>query len=247
MQQDRSQESGVRSQNETCGHPDREWQRFLDRAIHDLGAPLRGIGTSADLLSEMSRDALNDDAKLLLERVQDGVIEIDRLLKALAEYSMALHLDGRSIGPVAAEGVVRSALATLGTMVKETGASISYTPLPRISGNWEYLAALFRHLLTNAIQYRGATSPRVTVSAERDGDSWRFAVHDNGIGIDPQYWNSLFVPFQRLHGSHKPGAGLGLATCKRIVELHGGRIWVESTIGTGSTFFFTLPDVTTNP
>jgi light-regulated signal transduction histidine kinase (bacteriophytochrome) len=221
--------------------PDKEWQLFLDTAIHDLGAPLRGIGLSAGLLSEMSGDALNDDARQLIQTIQDGVIRMDRLLTALAEYSMALHLDRRAMAPVSAEGVVRSALAAIEALVRDTAATINYSPLPRISGNWEYLAALFRHLLTNAMQYRGEAPPRVTVSAERDGDNWRFAIKDNGVGIDAQYWSSIFRPFQRLHGSHKPGAGLGLAICKRIVELHGGRIWVESTIGNGSTFVFTLP------
>jgi chemotaxis family two-component system sensor kinase Cph1 len=229
------------------GQSDKEWQLFLDTAIHDLGAPLRGIGTSAGLLSEMCRDALNDDARQLIQTVKDGVIRMDALLTALAEYSMALQLDTRSIAPVPTEAIVRSALATLEPLVRDTGASVSYSPLPRVSGNWEYLAALFRNLLTNALQYRGATPPRVTVSAESNHGHWLFAVRDNGIGIDAQYWNSVFRPFQRLHGSHMPGAGLGLATCKRIVELHSGRIWVESTIGNGSTFFFTLPNVTTKP
>jgi chemotaxis family two-component system sensor kinase Cph1 len=233
--------------DQSDAYPDREWQLFLDTAIHDLGAPLRGIGTSAGLLSEMCGDVLNDDAKELIEKINEGVIRMDALLRALAEYSMALHLDTRSVAPVPAEGIVRSALATIEALVRETEASISYTALPRISGNWEYLAALFRNLLANAIQYRGADPPRVVISAERDGDNWLFAVKDNGTGIDAQYWNSVFRPFQWLHGSHKTGAGLGLATCKRIVELHGGRIWVESTIGNGSNFFFTLPSVTINP
>jgi light-regulated signal transduction histidine kinase (bacteriophytochrome) len=167
------------------------------------------------------------------------------LLKGLAEYSAALHIDG-AFGPVPTDAVVRSALTVLAPMIRDTAASIDYTPLPSVHGNWEHLSTLFRNLLTNALHYRGADPPRVTISAGRDGDDWRFSVGDNGIGIDAQYQDRIFAPFERLHGSDKPGAGLGLATCKQIVELHGGRIWVESSIGRGSTFYFTLPDAATN-
>jgi signal transduction histidine kinase len=163
------------------------------------------------------------------------------LLKGLAEYSAALHFDDGAFVPVPTESLVRSVLAGMAPIVRHTAASIEYTSLPSVNGNWEHLSTLFRNLLTNALQYRATASPLVTISAGRDGDDWRFAVCDNGIGIDAQYRDLIFEPFQRLHASDKPGSGLGLATCKRIVELHGGSIWVESTIGTGSTFFFTLP------
>jgi light-regulated signal transduction histidine kinase (bacteriophytochrome) len=223
---------------------DRDWQLFLDTAIHDLRTPLRAISLSAALLSEMSAEALNDDGRQLTQRLQDGAVRMTAVLKALGEYSTALHIEDDSFTPVPIESVVRSALAGIATMVRDTGASVDYTPLPSVNGNWAHLSTLFRNLLTNALQYRGATPPRVMVSAERDREDWRFAVRDNGMGIDARYRDLIFAPFQRLHGSDKPGAGLGLATCKRIVELHGGRIWVESTIGDGSTFFFTLPEAT---
>ncbi len=236
------QAAGESQRLEDRRQPDRDWRRFLDRAVHDLGAPLRGIGTSAGLLSEMYGDTLNDDARQLVQGVLDGVGRIDALLKALSDYSMALQLDGYSVGPVPGEGVVRSALDTIEAMVRDTGARVDYSPLPSVTGNWDQLSVLFRNLLQNALQYRGAASPRVIVSADRDGDAWRFAVKDNGIGIENQYWDRIFVPFERLRTSHKTGAGLGLAICKSIVELHGGRIWVESRVGYGSTFFFTLPE-----
>jgi light-regulated signal transduction histidine kinase (bacteriophytochrome) len=131
-------------------------------------------------------------------------------------------------------------------MVRETAATVDYAPLPSVTGNWELLSTLFRNLLINGLRYRTEEPPRLNISAERDGDTWRFAIRDNGIGIDVRYHTQIFGPFQRLHGSDKSGAGLGLATCKRIVERHGGRIWVESTVGNGATFLFTLP-AATNP
>lgn len=223
---------------------DQDWRRFLDRAVHDLSAPLRGIGTSAELFSEMHGDALNDDARQLVERVIDGVGRMDLLLKALAEYSMALELDPSAVGPVPAEGVVRSALDAVATMIDVTGARVDCSPLPEVIGNWDQLSLLFRHLLQNALEHRGAAIPRITISAGVQGAEWLFAVEDNGPGIDAQYCDRIFVPFERLNSSHKTN-GLGLSICKKIVESHGGRIWVESTIGLGSTFFFTLPGTPT--
>jgi light-regulated signal transduction histidine kinase (bacteriophytochrome) len=220
---------------------DRDWQLFLDTAVHDLRAQLRTIATSCGLLSEM-----NGEAPQLTQRLDEGVARMSALLKAIDEYSMALHIEDGSFGPVPTESVVRSALAEIASMVRDTAASVDYTPLPSVNGNWELLSTLFRNLLTNGLQYRGPAPPRLTISAEHDHDAWRFAVRDNGMGIDARYYDQIFAPFQRLHGSDKSGAGLGLATCKRIVERHGGRIWVESAIGNGSAFFFTLPGAT-NP
>jgi light-regulated signal transduction histidine kinase (bacteriophytochrome) len=220
---------------------DRDWQRFLDTAVHDLRAQLRTIATSCGLLSEISGEAAE-----FTERLDEGITRMTALLKALDEYSLALHIEDGSFGPVPTESVVRSALAEIASLVRDTAARVDYTSLPSVNGNWELLATLFRNLLRNGLQYRGAERPQLTITAEHDGDAWRFAVRDNGIGIDARYHEQIFAPFQRLHASDKSGAGLGLATCRRIVEQHGGRIWVESTIGHGSAFFFTMPGVT-NP
>jgi light-regulated signal transduction histidine kinase (bacteriophytochrome) len=219
----------------------RDWQQFLETAVHDLSTPLRGISTSASLLAEMGGYAASEDARQLLEMLQDNVVRMSALLKALGEYAMALQIDASSFVPVPADAVVRSALGNLAVMIQNTGASIHYTSLPRVCGSWEYLSTLFQHLLANAMQYRSAAPPHVTISAERAHEDWRFAVRDNGAGIDGRYHDLIFEPFQRLHGSDQPGAGLGLTICKKIVELHGGRIWIESKIGDGSTCFFTLP------
>jgi light-regulated signal transduction histidine kinase (bacteriophytochrome) len=220
---------------------DREWQLFLDTAVHDLRAQLRTIATSCGLLSEMSGEGPNDDTIQLTQRLDEGIVRMTALLKALDEYSMALHIQDDSFGPVPTESVVRAALAEIAPMVRDTGASVEYTPLPSVTGNWEVLTLLFRNLLTNGLRYRGAEAPHLTISAEPDGEAWRFAIRDNGVGVDAHYHEQIFAPFKRLHGSDKSGSGLGLATCTKIVEQHGGRIWVESTVGNGAVFLFTLP------
>jgi chemotaxis family two-component system sensor kinase Cph1 len=219
----------------------RDWPEFLDLIIHDIGAPLRGVATSAELLTEVYGDVANEEAKQLVQRMLEGITRVDELLEGLANYSSALRFDSSTIAMVPCESVVQSALRTLEPQLTATGASVQCTPLPSVSGNWEQLSRVFCNLLSNAIQYRSSQPPRIMVSAERSGDAWLFAVKDNGIGIEPQYRDRIFAPFQRLHARPKAGAGLGLATCKRIVESHGGRIWVESDAGAGSTFFFKLP------
>jgi len=216
------------------------WQRFLDRAVHDLSSPLRGIGTSAGLLSEMLGDTLDADAAQLMEGLLASVGKMDVLLRAIADYSSSLQIDPASTAPVPIDGVLRTALGMIDPLVKESGARVEYSDLPTVNGNWEQLSMLFGNLFQNAIQYRGAEAPRVLVSAARDGETWRFEVVDNGKGIDPQYFERIFLPFERLQTGRDRTSGLGLAVCRRIVEAHGGTIWVDSKVGRGSTFFFTL-------
>ena len=224
----------------TGDSPAREYQRFLDAAIHHLRAPLRGIGTSAALLSEAWDQRFDEEAKALLKQILDGVTRIDNLTKSLASYSMALLPEGSASGPVPVENALQSAMASLQEQIRETGATIRYTGLPRLRGIHEQLSVLFRCLLNNALEYRGSAPPRVEITAAREGEQWRFAIRDNGIGIPPACQNQIFQPFQRLQGRSSQGAGLGLAICQKIVEAHGGTIWVESSSPAGSTFVFTL-------
>ena len=224
-----------------------ELQRFLDTAIHDLRAPLRGIGTSAELLTEVCGERLDEEAKRLLRTILDGVAKIEALSKALSNYSRALHTGGPPCEAIRAGSALRSALAELDGQIRQSGASVDYGPLPRVKGSHEQLTVLFRALLHNALLYHGTEPLQIYITAERVGDHWRFAVRDNGIGIDPRHWDQIFQPFQRLHVSNSPaGTGLGLTICQKIVEAHGGRIWVESQHQVGSTFFFTLPAETAN-
>jgi len=217
------------------------WRRFLERAVHDLSSPLRGIGTSAGLLSEMLGDSPSEEVRQVLGQLLHSVGRMDVLLRSIADYSMALQLNAAATGPVPLHGVVRTALGAIDTLVKETGARVEYSDLPVVNGNWDQLGMLFGNLFQNAIQYRGQAAPSISISADRDGTAWRLAVADNGPGIDARYLERIFAPFERLQTGKDKSAGLGLAICRKIVEAHGGRIWVESQLGRGSTFFFTLP------
>ena len=219
-----------------------EWQRFLDTAVHDLRAPLRGIGTSAELLMESCGERLDDRAKQLIGTILDGVSKIDALSKALAGYSQALKIAGPPSGTIRVESALRSALAALEGEIRHSGAAVEYGPLPRLRGSHEHLSALFCALLNNAMLYHGTEPPSIHITAQRENDHWRFAVRDNGVGIEPKYWDQIFLPFQRLRVSTpRAGVGLGLTICQKIVEAHGGTIWVDSQPLMGSTFFFTLP------
>jgi light-regulated signal transduction histidine kinase (bacteriophytochrome) len=224
-----------------------EWQRFLDTAVHDLRAPLRGIGTSAELLAQVCGEGLDEDGRRLIRTILDGVAKIEALSKGLSNFSRALRADGPPSGSIRIDSALRSALAELEGQIQQTGATVDYGPLPRVRGSHEQLSVLFRALISNALLYQGAKPPNIRITAQREGDLWRFAVEDNGAGIEPRYWDQIFQPFQRLHvNNHPAGAGLGLTICHKIVETHGGRIWVESKLQVGSTFFFTLPAETPN-
>ena len=219
----------------------RERQRFLDAAIHNLRAPLRGIGTSAALLHEAWYDRLDDASRAQLNSILEGVTTLDNLARSLADFSMALLPEGSVSAPLPVEHALRAALANLQAPLRETGATVRSGPLPRLAANHEQLTILFRSLLRNAIENRDSeVPPYIEITATHTGDEWTFAVSDNGIGIAPRYQQQVFEPFQRLQNRSR-GVGLGLTNCKTIVESHGGRIWVKSQEGRGATFFFTLP------
>jgi len=140
---------------------------------------------------------------------------------------------------------LRRALINLRAAIEESGAAVTHDPLPVVRGDDSQLAQLFQNLIGNALKFRSASVPRIHVSAREDKDHWEFAVRDNGIGIDPQYFERIFMVFQRLHNKDEyPGTGIGLAICKKVVDRHGGRIWVESEPGKGTAFRFTLPKLT---
>ena len=171
----------------------------------------------------------------------EGALRIEALLKALLAYWEVSEREQSSFATIDCGAVLAKTLSNLQAAIAESGAIVTSDPLPTVVAEEVMLIQVFQNLISNSIKYRGEETPRIHVSAERDGEGWRFAVRDNGIGIDPQDTERVFGMFKRLHGSEMPGTGIGLAICKKIVERQGGRIWVESEPGRGATFKFTIP------
>lgn len=220
--------------------PEKVLSEFLLRSCHDLKTPLRAIRTSAEILRRESLSADDPAATKHLGLIFDGVRKIDSLADELTGYSLALQIEDSSFSQVSLGALLRGALARLDRELREQNAQIIAGDLPRVCGNSDRLAQLFGLLLRNALQNRSDETLRIQITAEKDGDRWLIRVQDNGVGIEAQWLERIFMPFVRVRGGVE-GAGLSLATCRIIVERHGGKLWAESTPGQGSTFFFTLP------
>jgi light-regulated signal transduction histidine kinase (bacteriophytochrome) len=218
-----------------------ELEQFAYVASHDLQEPLRMISSYTQLLAERYQDQLDQDANDFIGYAVDGANRMQRLINDLLTYSR-INTRGADPHPVDSHSALGRALANLGLAIDGAGAMVTNDDLPRVMADEPQIVQLFQNLISNAIKFCGDAPPRVHITAVGEGDDWRFAVRDNGIGIDAQYAERIFVIFQRLHGrAEYPGTGIGLAICKRIVERHGGRIWFESDPGRQTTFFFTLP------
>jgi PAS domain S-box-containing protein len=222
-----------------------ELEQFAYIASHDLQEPLRTVTSSIGLLEQWYKDKLGEEADTFITYAVDGTKHMQQLIKDLLAYSRVMSR-GEAFKPVHCEGVVQHAIDNLKAAIEESGATITLPkkPLPMVMGDKTQLTQLFQNLFGNAIKFRSAHPPEVQIRMERDEKRkrWQFSIKDNGIGMDMQYVDKIFTIFQRLHTTEQyPGTGVGLALCKRIVERHGGEIWVESKLGKGSTFYFTLP------
>jgi len=215
-------------------------EQFAYVASHDLQEPLRMVASYVQLLSRRYKGKLDADADEFIRYAVDGATRMQALINDLLAYSR-VGTRGKEPVPVPLEKCAERALSHLRLALEESGAEVKVESLPWVKGDETQLAQLLQNLVGNAVKFRGERPPRIRVSATREEDTVTVTVEDNGIGIEPQYYERIFAIFQRLHGKEEyPGTGIGLSICKKIVERHGGYIWVESTRGQGSTFRFTL-------
>jgi PAS domain S-box-containing protein len=225
----------------------KDLEHFAYLASHDLQEPLRKIRSFTELLARRYQGKLDAEADTFIGYVVDGVRRLQQLIDDLLAYSRA----GRAEMPKDAVHVgelVQQVLRDLERPIKESGAQIDIGEMPVVHGSRTMLRQVFQNLVSNAAKFRSDQSLRIRVWAERDSAGWRFGVSDNGIGIPPEAFDRIFLVFQRLHTRQEyPGTGIGLSVCKRIVERHGGKIWVVSAQGRGSIFFFTIPDLDATP
>lgn len=219
----------------------RDLEDFAHVAAHDLREPLAGVILFVEWLQDRFADQADDQARGVFTRVLDGADNMSRLLDALLEYAEV----GRSQQPLEAVGlaeVVDAATANLQRRIQQTGAVIEAPGLPTVLGDRFGLVQLLQNLLANAIKFSGDATPVIRIGARAEQGRWLVSVADNGIGVAPEDHDKIFAPFRRLHQkSEYEGSGIGLATCKRIIAQHEGEIWVESELGVGTTFWFTLP------
>jgi light-regulated signal transduction histidine kinase (bacteriophytochrome) len=216
---------------------------FAHVVSHDLKEPLRVIRGFLGLLKKRYKDQIDKQGMEYIEFTVDGARRMDELIKDILEYS-EVGTEDKAFKPVDCSSVVSNAISNLQVAIQESGTIVTYDSLPTVTGNSTLLTSLFQNLLENAIKFRGAEAPRIHISSEKEKEEWVFSVRDNGIGIDSKFLEDIFTPFRRLHRRDEyPGTGIGLATCKKIVERHGGKIWGKSETGTGSTFYFTIPDI----
>jgi len=218
-----------------------ELEQFAYVASHDLQEPLRMVSSYTQLIARRYGDRLDGDAREFMDFIVDGAARMKQLIEDLLSYSR-VGKRGESFEPTDCHAALTKALANLRTAIDDSAAVVTHDALPTVDADGRQLMQLFQNLIGNALKFKGSEPPRIHVGAIEDKSGWTFTVADNGIGIDPQYFERIFMVFQRLHNKTEyAGTGIGLAICKKVVDRHGGRIWVESQPAQGSTFYFSFP------
>jgi signal transduction histidine kinase len=234
-------EERVRLRTAELARSNRDLEQFAYIVSHDLQEPLRKVKSFTQLFAQHFADKLDADGARYIGFVTDGAERMQALIQDLLAYSRVTRVDLDRV-ETDLNMVLADALSTLENVVKESGATVTADVLPRVQVNPRMVAMVFQNLISNALKFRREVKPEVHIGVRRDGDEWVFSVVDNGIGIEQRHFERLFQVFQRLHArGDYPGTGIGLAICKKVVERHHGRIWVESEAGRGSTFSFSLP------
>ena len=219
-----------------------ELEQFAYVASHDLQEPLRAVSGYVSLIEEHLRDQLNAKTQQYITGAIQGARRMQRLISDLLTLSR-VGTQGKAFEPVNFNTVLEQALQCVETSLQETGAHVSHDALPTLDADAGQMVQVLQNLIGNALKFHAEHAPEIHIGAERRNEGWQFSVRDNGIGIEAQYFQRIFLIFQRLHTrTQYPGTGIGLAICQKIIERHGGAIWVESQPGHGTTFFFTIPD-----
>jgi light-regulated signal transduction histidine kinase (bacteriophytochrome) len=215
--------------------------QFASVVAHDLKTPLNGIGLFATYLAKHYKGRLDERADEAIHYIFDSVERTRMLISDLLAYSR-INSRKNTFRPVNCSVTLEEAIFNLRSQIEESGAELTYDLLPTIHGDASQLISLFQNLISNAIKFRSKETPKIHISAQQKGIEWIFSVRDNGIGIESKFFDQIFHVFKRLHTSEEyEGTGIGLASSKKVVERHGGRIWVESEPGEGATFHFTIP------
>jgi signal transduction histidine kinase len=234
-------EAALAEQARALTQTNAELEQFAYIASHDLQEPLRMVSSYLQLLERRYQDQLDETGHEFIDFAVNGVVRMKQLITDLLAFSR-VGTYSQEPAPTSSEQVLEQVLCDLQMMIEDNRATVTHDPLPTVMADPTQLAQLFQNLIGNSIKFRSEQPPHIHVGAKERDDNWEFSIRDNGIGIDPQYVDRIFVIFERLHGiGDYPGTGIGLAICKKIVEQHGGRIWVESKAGAGATFYFTLP------
>jgi two-component system CheB/CheR fusion protein len=217
-----------------------ELERFAYVASHDLQEPLRMVSSFLQLLEKKYKNELDETAIQYINYAVDGADRMKRLILDLLEYSRVGTNQDKQVRTDMGK-VVKGVIDIFSTKIDETSAKVTIHPMPEIKANASQMSQLIQNLVGNGLKYNRSAIPELEIGCREEADVWKFYIKDNGIGIDPKFYNKVFVIFQRLHGRNQfSGTGIGLAICKKIVEKHGGNIWIESAVGKGSTFFFTI-------